>query len=167
MRNSNLSLKLGCHVKISREIAKIWWITRENSGKSRKNACHYSPTPNTFLESFPFKSTCNFLPSLCKVWGNLKILLLRYEFFKNREVFPILRLFSLLRPTLQAEFDRVWNFTRKIYFWIFFLELLGLVAPKINKRVENEVEKQWKLKIFTEGTTMTLWGWRFVKLYIY
>ena len=60
----------------NRKMAKTCQITRENSRKSRKNVCHYTPTPNSFLQSFPLKSTCNF-PPLSKVWANLKMVLLR------------------------------------------------------------------------------------------
>ena len=50
------------------------------------------PIPIVILESFSFESTLDFRP-LCQVWANLKMVFLLYEFFKNRGVFPIVRLF--------------------------------------------------------------------------
>ena len=148
MRNSNLNSELGNHVMINREIAKTCRMTRKNSGKSRKNVCYYSPIPQYLSAKFPIKKcTCNF-PPLCKVWANFKMVFLRYESFKNRGVFPILRLF----------FDIYAHSTGGIWlsgkFYIgnvvlnMFLEDLGLCASKLSKdeTVQNDAKNMENLK---------------------
>ena len=51
-RNSNPSSELKYHVKINRENEKTYRITRENSGKSRKNVCHNSLIPQYLSGKF-------------------------------------------------------------------------------------------------------------------
>ena len=142
---AELRFELGYHLKINREIAKTCRKTRENSGKSRKNACHYSLI--SFCKSFPFMITCNF-PSLCKVWANLKMVFLRYEFFKNRGVFPQYLGQFCRRHSIEREILR-----QKCIF-SYFLEQLELGASKLSKRSKNKAEKMKKLEKFKEAATL-------------
>ena len=52
------------------------------------------------------------------------------DFSKIEGFFRFSGFSSLLRPILPAAFDRAGNFTRKMYFWIFFWSFWGLLHQK-------------------------------------
>ena len=111
---------------------------------SRKDEPGNSPTPNIFLESFPFKSTCNF-PPLWKIWANLKMVFLRYEFLKKGGFsdFPAF-------PRYLDQFCRrhsiEWEILRHKCILDIFLEHLGLGVLKISSHAKNNVKNMKNLK---------------------
>ena len=98
-------------IKFDEEFGSDLWIglpCKEKPG-NRKNLRNNEGKFRKIEENFPFWSAYIFLP-ICKVWANLIIVFLCYEFFKNREVFPTLRLFFAIWLILPAAFNRVGNF---------------------------------------------------------
>ena len=71
---------------------------------------------------------------------------LRYEFFKNRGVFPIFRLFFALKANSASGIRYSGKFHTENVFLDIFLERLGLVTLKINKRVKNKAKNSENLK---------------------
>ena len=139
-RNSNLSWELIYHINRSQEIEKVYNRLLKNEGKSRKNDCHNSPTPIVILKIFPFNSIHSSQP-FCKVWAKkLKNDVLALWIFQKKRGFSD---FSAFLRYL-GQFCQWHSIEREILhgkcIFGYFFEILGLVAPKINKRIKNEAK---------------------------
>ena len=104
---------------------------------------------------FPLTNTYHFLPFLT-IWANLKMVFLRYEFFKNNEVFPITDFTVFPVGGIRQSRSR-----QKCIFGYLFEALWAwyIKNKQTSRKRSKKIKKSEKLK---EGAILNCWN--FVKL---
>ena len=131
----------------SRNTARTSRKRRENAGKSKKNGNLYALTPIIFLNIF--QSKVHIIIYLYSIWDNLKMVFLCYQFCKNRGVFTISGVSSILRSILLAAFNKAENFTSNMYFFeVYFFGAFNLGQKKAKNIVNLKNPQRAPLWIF-------------------
>ena len=137
MRDPNLSLELGYHVRRNQEITKTCWKTMGNFGKSRENVCHYSLTPNCHSPQV-LHSKVHIISYLSAKFEQIKKwCFCVMHFSKIKRFFRFSGFSSIFRPNLLVAFDRTESFTSEMYFFGAF----GAWCIKIKQTIQTQSEK--------------------------
>ena len=130
MKNSNLSSELGYHVKRNREIAKIYWKTRENSKKSRESLYNLIRKVHGIVKVLQTRGECNSL-SFLKISAILKIFLLVMNFSMKIAILQFYFFLYLGQFCWQDSFQ--WEILHGKYIFGYFLYQIRRFVWKISK----------------------------------